>query len=65
MGKDNLPENNILCINQAYLTIQKSQNIFHGGHFILGQVLILQIKKYVCGSEEVKIYRLLYNYWGL
>ena len=36
--KENFPENNILYINQGYLTIKDDKKFYHADHYILGQV---------------------------
>ena len=39
MEKVSTPENTLFYINQAYLTLQKGENIVYADHFILGQVI--------------------------
>lgn len=53
-------------INQAYLTIQKGQNIFYGNYWILGQVTEAanprpDIKGNECETDEVKMYHKIYD----
>ena len=38
MEKVNFPENTLLYINQAFLTVQKSKNIFYCDYYVLGVV---------------------------
>ena len=58
--KVNYPENTLFYVNQAYLTVQKSENIFYSDHFILGQVIPASnvptdVDSYKCGPGEVKV----------
>ena len=38
MKKNNFPENTIFYVNQAYLMVEKGEDIVYPDHFILGQV---------------------------
>ena len=38
LGKVNYPENAVIYINQAYLTIKNNEKIFYADHQILGQI---------------------------
>ena len=42
MEKVNFPENSLIYVNQAYLTIQKSKKIYYRDYYILGQIIELQ-----------------------
>ena len=58
--------NSLFYVNQAYLTIEKRQKIFYGDYFFLGQVIQIanvptNIESYVCGPDEGKKYRPLYD----
>ena len=66
MEKVNYSEKCLFCVNQAYLTVQKSENILYADHFILEQVIAApnvptDVDSYECGSNEVKIVRPLYH----
>ena len=61
LEKVNFPESALLCVNQAYLTVQKSEKIFIGDYFFLGQIhesanLPSDIQNYECKEDEVKYY---------
>ena len=62
LEKANFPENALLYVNQAYLTVQKSKKIFYGEYFLLGQIHESanppsDIQGYECKEDEVKYYR--------
>ena len=69
MDQVNFSENStffFFYINQAYLTIQKGQNIFYGNYWILGQVTEAanpppDIKGNECETDEVKMYHKIYD----
>ena len=66
MEKVNFPENCFFNVNQAYLTIQKSQKIFYGDYFILGQVIEAanspcDIEKDECWPNKVKMVCPIYD----
>ena len=59
MEKVNFPENALIYINQAYLTIYKIKKIFYANYFILGQIIEASnppkdIKNYELQDREVK-----------
>ena len=59
MEKVNFPENALIYINQAYLTIYKNKKIFYANYFILGQIIEASnppkdIKNYELQDREVK-----------
>lgn len=61
MEKVNYPKNSLFCINQAYSTTQKGENILYGDHFILGQIIpVVKVPTYIgnckCLSDEVKLW---------
>ena len=39
MDKENYPKNNIIYINQGYLTIKDNRRLFYADYFLLGQVI--------------------------
>ena len=62
----NFPENSLFYINQAYLTVQKSQKIFYRDYYLIGQVHESanppsDIQNYECKEDEVKYYRPKYD----
>ena len=66
MEKVNFPENPLIYINQAYLTVQKNKNIYYCDYFILGQIIeasnsLLNIETYELKENEVKYFRPRYN----
>ena len=66
MEKVNFPENSLIYINQAYLKIQKTKNIYYCDYFILGQITEAcnqpnDIVKYELQDREVKFLCPRYN----
>ena len=66
MEKVNFPENSLIYINKAHLTIQKNKKIFYCDYFILGQIIEAcnppnHIHKYELQDREVKFFRPRYN----
>ena len=66
LKENNHPENSIIYINQAYLTIKNNKRMFYGDDFLLGQIIEAinppkNISNYVCKECEVKMYRLCYD----
>ena len=60
------PQNSLILINQAYLTIQKNKKIYYRDYFILGQVIEVcnppnDILKYELKDREVKFLCPRYN----
>ena len=60
MEKVNYLENTLFYVNQAYMTVQKGENIFYSNHFILRQVIPAanvptDVDSYKCGPDEVKV----------
>ena len=65
VGKVNYPENAIICINQAYLTIKNNKKMFYADHQILGQIIeALNLPKmlvFVFKERKVKLIRPRYE----
>ena len=66
LEKANFPENALLVINQACLTVQKSKKIFYREYFLLGQIHesakpLANIQSYVRKEDEVKYYHPRYD----
>ena len=66
MEKVNFPQNTLIYKNQAYLTVQKGENIFYADYFILGQIIFTanvpaDVDSYECLPHEVIIVRPLYD----
>ena len=66
MEKVNFPENPLIYINQAYLTVQKNKKIYCCDYFILGEIIEasnppLNIETYELKENEVKYFRSRYN----
>ena len=66
LKENNHPENSIIYINQAYLTIKNNKRMFYGDDFLLGQIIEAinphkNISNYVCKEWEIKMYRLRYD----
>ena len=60
MEKVNFPENTLLYINQAFLTVKKNKIIFYCGYYVLGQIVEasntpLDISSYTLKENEVKM----------
>ena len=66
MAETNYPQDTLIYINQAYVTVVKGGNILYAGHFILGQIIPAtnvpeDIESYKYGNKENKIIRSLYD----
>ena len=66
MEKVNFPENSLIYINQAYLTVQKNKKIYYCDFLILGQIIEasnppVNIGTYEPKEKEVKYLRPRYN----
>ena len=54
MEKINYSKNSLFYVNQAFLTIQKSKNMYYGNHFVLAQVMCVV-------ANEFKVYSFEYD----
>ena len=66
MKKVNYPENLVIYVNQAYLTVQNSKKMFYVNFYLIGQIIEAlnppeNIANYVCKDCEVKIYKPRYD----
>ena len=66
MKKVNYPENLVIYVNQAYLTVQNSKKKFYVNFYLIGQIIEAlnppeNIANYVCKDCEVKIYKPRYD----
>ena len=56
----------LFYINQAYLTIQKGEDVLYADHFNLGQIILAadvatHVENCKCQNNEVKMMRPLYD----
>ena len=66
MKKVNYPDNLVIYVNQAYLTVQNSKKKFYVNFYLIGQIIEAlnppeNIANYVCKDCEVKIYKPRYD----
>ena len=64
--KANLPENAIMCINQAYQSYKDNKKVYYVDYYLLGQVNqclnpLEDLKNYECQPNEAKFYRPKYD----
>ena len=65
MEKVTSPKNTLFYVNQAYLVIQKGENILCADHFNLGQIILAanvatHVENCKCWNE-IKVMRRLYD----
>ena len=66
MKKVNYPDNLVIYVNQAYLTVQNSKKMFYVNFYLIGQIIEAlnppeNIANYLCKDCEVKIYKPRYD----
>ena len=62
MEKVNYPENFLFYVNQVFLTVQKSKQMYHGKQFVYGKVNVPKdIDSYEFAANQVKMYRTEYE----
>ena len=62
MEKVNYPENFLFYVNQGFLTVQKSKQMYHGKQFAYGKVNVPKdIDSYKFAANQVKMYRTEYE----
>ena len=66
MEKVNYPENFLFYVNQVFLTVQKSKQMYHGKQFVYGKVIEAanvpkDIDIYEFAANHVKMYKTEYE----
>lgn len=66
MKKINYPENSVIYVNQAYLTVKNDKIMFYADFYLIRQIIEAlnlpeSITNYVYKDREVKIYKPRYD----